>query len=124
MYRFPSGLEISKFTTARVICSREVVNVALYIEHYDTSTENAAVADVLRETYAPHLGTYGLSVDNWHGSKETIKRERVLTTIESGYETGSAKDVAERAAQVLTGWARMVVDHPATSIDSKVRERT
>lgn len=120
VYRFPSIAEISKVATARVVCSRETVNVAIYLEHYSTSAQNWAVAELLRHTYTPHLEAYGLRIDDWHGSNQTTKRERIITQLDIGYLGGTAKDVATRAASILGGWARMVAEHPIHDIQASL----
>jgi hypothetical protein len=122
-YRFPPSLELAAFATARVVCARDFVNVALYIEHYPEAARNAAVADVLREHFTSHLNAYGLTVDDWHGSKEHIKRERVISVVDAGYQTGTVGEVAPAAAQVLSAWARMATDHPITGIAAAVERR-
>lgn len=122
VYKFPDSQELSKYVNARVVCAREVVHVALYVEHYPTSVENWAVAELLRNEYTPLLSTYGLSIDDWHGTKETTKRERILTDLDTGYETGDSADVADGAAEILRAWGRMVAEHPIHNIHTKAAE--
>ena len=124
VYRFPLGLEISQFVNARIVCARETTIVALYIERYADAARNAAVADALRDHYGPLLDTYALQVDMWHGSKQNIKRERVITMLDVGYKTGSPAAVASQAAGILSNWARMVTEHPISGIDAYVTART
>jgi hypothetical protein len=118
VYRLPSQLEIAKYATVRVICSRTSVNVALYLQHYPTSAQNSAVAEVLRQHYEPLLHEYDLHVDNWHGSSATTKRERILTRIDTGYEDGVATEVADEAAAILVTWAKMLTENPIHGIDT------
>lgn len=118
VYRLPSQLEVAKYATARVVCSRTTVNVAFYLEHYPTSAENSAVAEVLRQHYEPLLQKYNLHVDDWHGSSATTKRERILTRIDTGYEDGAANEVAEEASAMLVAWTRMLTEHPVHDIDA------
>lgn len=112
VYKFPDDQELSRFATARVVCRRDFVNVALYFEHYPSSAQNWAAAEVLRREYQARVDNYGLHVDDWHGSRESTKRERIITELGAGYEDGDTEDVAAGAAEVLSAWAQLVRDHP------------
>lgn len=114
--------ELSRFVTARVVCRRDTVNVALYLQRYPTNAQNSAVAEVLRRQYASHLATYALRVDDWHGSQESTKRERIITELDVGYENGQPQDVANRAAQLLAAWARMIKERPLDGMEQRVAE--
>lgn len=124
IYKFPPVEEISKVATARVVCSRDTVNVALYVEHYPTSAQNWAVSELLRQAYTPHLEGYGLLVDDWHGSNEATKRDRIITALDIGYQTGAPKDVATQAAAILERWAKMVADHPIPDIQARIAKQS
>jgi hypothetical protein len=95
-----------------VVCGRGSVNVALFIEHFPTSEENAAVAEKARLRYAPLAKEYGLRIDDWHGSSATTKRDRIITRLDTGYENGNSSEVAQKAAEILTAWVRMLTEHP------------
>lgn len=92
-------------------------NVGLYIEDRDAAV-NWGVAEVLRVTYEPLLHDYGLQVTSWHGSGASIKRDRVITTLAAGYTTGDADAVASAAADLLTGWVRMLTEHPTSDLEA------
>ncbi len=96
------------------------MNVALYLEHYPSVAQNTRVAERLREHYAPHVDTYGLRVDQWLGSQGTAKRQRIITQLDTGYETGDPQQVARRAADVLSAWARLFAEHSIKGIDNAV----
>jgi hypothetical protein len=123
-YRFPAKLEVARVATARVICSAETTNVALFLERYPDSRMNWAAAELLRRSYAPLLDQYGLHVDTWHGSGPKVKRDRVITRLPIGYASGdqaeTATDVATQAGNIISRWTDMFTNQPIAGIDEEI----
>lgn len=122
IYRFPPKLELAKLITARVVCSAQSVNVALYCERFSDSRMNWAVTELLRRTYAPMVDNYGLRVDAWHGSGPRIKRDRVITRLPTGYADGDPATVIEQAAKVIVAWNQMFSAIPLRDVEASAAE--
>lgn len=120
IYQFPAHLPVAKVATARVKCTADVVDIALYLESYPDNAGNWAAAEVLRRTYEPLLDDYGLQVDTWHGSRPNVKRDRIITRLDTGYASGDPADVSRHAAEVITTWTRMCTEHPIAAIEDSV----
>ncbi|MFC6238046.1 hypothetical protein [Longivirga aurantiaca] len=116
IYRFPLGVELGKYATMRIVIGTDFTNTALYIQSRPTAEENRAIAVVVREHAEPWIAHYGLRVDEWFGSAETTKRERIITHFEHGYLDGQAAQIAKDAATVVSAWARLLAEHPLTNI--------
>lgn len=121
-YRLPSTLEIARFIVARVVASGDFVDVGFYIEYYPDSDRNWQVAELLRGTYSSLLVTYGLRVDRWHGSGAEVKRDRIITRLNGGYNTGRPSKIADEAADVLARWRRLLTEHAITNVASQVEK--
>jgi hypothetical protein len=121
IYRLPPQIELASLATARVVAAGASTNVGLYIEDRDRAI-NWGVAETLRENYESLLDGYGLRVTSWHGSGATNKRDRVITTLPVGYTTGDAEKVASDAAVLLTGWVRMLTEHPTSDLEAAAVE--
>lgn len=115
-FRFPPGVELGKYANIRIVIGTDFTNVALYIQSRPTAGENRAIAQVVREHALPLLGDYGLMVDEWLGSAETTKRERIITRFEQGYLDGDAQQIAHQAIGVITAWSRLLQEHPLNGI--------
>lgn len=122
VYKLPSSSEVASLLTARVVCSQNFVNVALYIEKFPEARSNWAMAELLRLTYSNLIQKYDLRVDQWHGSGVSIKRERVITQIDSGYDDREPSSVAAEAARIFQSWAHMLAEHPMTDVEDRVND--
>lgn len=105
-----------------MVCSASFTNVALYIELYPDTARNWAVAEALRRHYEAHLHAYGLRVDDWHGSGATVRRDRVMTRLPTGYADGVLAAVAEEAGALIAGRSRTMTEHPLPGLDPAVDE--
>ena len=116
VYRFPLGVELGKYATMRIVIGTDFTNAALYIQSRPSAEENRAIAVVVRKHAEPLIAHYGLRVDEWFGSAETTKRERIITHFEHGYLDGQEAQIAKDAATVVSAWARLLTEHPLTNI--------
>lgn len=119
VFRFPAGVELGRFATIRIVIGTDFTNVALYIQSRPTAEENRAIAAVVREHAQPLAAGYGLHVDEWLGSAETTKRERIISRFEHGYFDGDAVQIAQEAIDVVSAWSRLLQEHPLTDILDK-----
>lgn len=120
IYRLPKSLNVCRYVNLRVVCSASYTNVAIFVEGAETADGNWASAELLKATYQSKVAAYGLTVDTCHGSSATTKRDRVIAKLGVGYSTGTPSDVANRDAQILGGWARLLQEHPLTAIAAQL----
>lgn len=122
IYKFPPKLAVASLATARVVCSSTTTNVALFFERYPDAERNWATAEVLRRAYEGLVERYGIQVDDWHGSGATVKRDRILTQLPTGYTDGDAATVATQAAEFVNGFTQMMTEHPISDIERAVEQ--
>lgn len=119
-YRLPHDIELSRYLTLRVVCSSGRTNLALYIESESTAEGNWAVAEVMRRAYENLVGQYGITIDTWHGSGVSTKRDRIISEVGIGYDGGDAARLGDEAGRVFTAWLQLLREHPLTDVSDQV----